>query len=239
MTYTLIDYSVNLKKIGEIMKSDRHDKAEAILETLSRGLIKSQALKKELVSRIRRSINRDGALCLYKLFLYTHFPFCVCKADDKDNFYLPGDESIAGIFHDEKWSSLAKKELQRDEMKCTIFNIYEAEFSEAKKASTIVYEHLRRVGCRYLFEVDGTPIEKAKDRTLSDFGVLFDREPFVGLDKIKDFESFRRAVENEWNEKSKDMGISPAEKKKKIELALQLVKNAIKHGEDAIVEDLG
>jgi hypothetical protein len=87
--------------------------------------------------------------------------------------------------------------------------------------------------------VDGTPIEKAKDRTLSDFGVLFDREPFVGLDKIKDFESFRRAVENEWNEKSKDMGISPAEKKKKIELALQLVKNAIKHGEDAIVEDLG
>jgi hypothetical protein len=234
-------FSMPLKEISAIMKSDSKDKAREIFPLLSRNLIKDEELKEALIFRLSRCIY-DDILDLEKYSIYFDEDDTMKMIIDSwgmDVKWLPGDEKIKTIYEEKKWPDL-EKILKAGEMEYCFLNHWRGESSNENNDSGKMGRVLMKHGVR---RYDSA--EDAKE-IVRKFRIRYEGSYYTGIDRIPDFWEMWEDVMDTWKEDYPEghprRGVAKRTGKREysgityfMEL-LKLMENATKYGEDAVVE---
>lgn len=236
-------FSLPLKKISEIMKSDENNKEEKLFQLLSRNQIEDETLKSGLILRLKRCIY-DGIFDLekYQLYFDQKDTMVEIMATSTSNVkWLPGDEKITGLYEDKQRPELDKV-LKSEKLKYSFLNPWKSNYSDENSAMATVLFVLERYGIEPYHCKAG---KDANKKFTEEFKVKFSGSHFIGIDKLSNFQKICNEVINMWREdylkRYADHLINYEENwetthKKYILEPLKLLENAMRNKEDTIIE---
>lgn len=240
MTDYIITHTVPLSLISGIMKSKSKNKSTEIFNLLTRGQKMDDALKVEIIDRIRRSIKED-IFYLNKFHEYLHAQNIV-KNNAKSEDYFIGDEdsTIIGLFWNQRFKSLCEKFFTSERFCYNLFYEWSADRSD----ENILFNMMIEVFQKHILKSVSTYDEDERKIFIKEHHVHPGLNKIVILEKLTDAnteklilelkEKFAKMLITDNNTCGYHLDNKDNDYGKKFQQIAILMMNATKYNEDCI-----